>query len=51
MADFNLPGHCLADLKAIILEQVKFNDEIYRLEREKYLINKFNTIHQGLNKE
>ena len=48
---FNLPGHCLADLKSIILEQVKYNDEGYRLEREKYLINKFNTFHQGLNKE
>ena len=27
------------------------NDKTYRLEREKYLINKFNTYYEGLNKE
>ena len=48
---FNLPGHCLANLQATVLEQVKFNDETYRIEREKYLINKFNTYYNGLNKE
>ena len=26
-AHFNLPGHCLANMKATILEQVKYNDE------------------------
>ena len=48
---FNLPGHCLADLKTTILEQVKHNNDIYRIEREKYMINKFGTYYNGLNKE
>ena len=48
---FNQPGHCLANMKTIILEQVKTNDKSYRLEREKYFINKFNTYYEGLNKE
>ena len=30
--ELNLPGHYLADLKAILLEQVKYNDEVYRLD-------------------
>ena len=48
---FNLPGHSLADLQLIILEQVKKEDETYRKEREKYFINKFNTFYGGLNRE
>ena len=50
-AHFNLPGHSLADMKFTILEQVRYNDEAYRKERESYHINKFNTYHQGLNRE
>ena len=50
-AHFNLPGHCLANMRTTIIEQVKLNDKTYRLEREKYLINKFNTYYEGLNKE
>ena len=37
-AHFNLPGHSLAHLKITILEQVKFNNEEYRREREKSII-------------
>ena len=48
---FNLPGHSLADLKLTILEQVKYQDEDYRKEREIYFINKFNTFYQGINRE
>ena len=48
---FNLPGHSLADLKFTILEQVKYQDEDYRREREFYFINKFNTFYQGINRE
>ena len=48
---FNLPGHSLANVKITILEQVKKLDIMYRKEREKYFINKFNTYHQGLNRE
>ena len=50
-AHFNLPGHSLADLSIIILEQTKSSDPEYRMEREKYFIKKFNTFNEGLNKE
>ena len=50
-AHFNLPGHSLADMKFTVLEQVKYNDEQYRRERESYHINKFNTFYHGLNRE
>ena len=50
-AHFNLPGHSLADLKATILEQVKYNDEEYSKERESYHIRIFNTYYNGLNRQ
>ena len=48
---FNLPGHSLADLTMVILEKVRSQDELYRKEREKYFIRKFNTYYGGLNKQ
>ncbi len=50
-AHYNLPGHSLADMRVTILEQVKYNDQFYREEREQYCINKFDTFHNGLNRE
>jgi hypothetical protein len=50
-AHFNLPGHSLANLKLIILEQVNINDQDYRKEREHFYIRKFNTYHNGINKQ
>ena len=50
-AHFNLPGHNLANLSVIILEQVKNKSDAYRKEREKYLISKFNTYYKGLNRQ
>ena len=50
-AHFNLPGHSLANMKFTVIEQVKFNSEPYRREREFYHINKFNTFYRGLNRE
>ena len=50
-AHFNLPGHSLSDLKIIILEQVKIRSVLYKKEREKYFINKFNTLYEGLNRQ
>ena len=47
----NLPGHSLAKMKITIIELVKKNDIMYRKEREKYFINKFNSYYQGLNRE
>ena len=48
---FNLPGHSLADLNMVILEKVRSQDDLYRKEREKYFIRKFNTYYRGLNKQ
>ena len=48
---FNLPGHSLANMKITLLEKVKVNNDLYRKERETYLINKFNTHYQGLNRQ
>ena len=48
---FNSPGHSLSDLSITILERVKTNDDLYRKEREKYHIRKFNTYYKGLNKQ
>ena len=50
-AHFNLPGHSVSDLSVTVLERVKRNDTMYRKEREKYLINKFNTFYKGINKQ
>ena len=48
---FNMPGHNLSDLTVTILERVKSNDDLYRKEREKYFIRKFNTYYRGLNRQ
>ena len=50
-AHFNLPGHSLANMKFTVIEQVKYNNEAYRKERETYHINQFNTFYQGINRE
>ncbi len=47
---FNLPGHSISDMKFSIVEKVKMNDQLYRKEREKYHINKFNTLYNGMNR-
>ena len=48
---FNLPGHSLSDRTLTVLEIVKSSDDVYRKEREKYFIRKFNTYYKGLNKQ
>ena len=48
---FNLPGHSVSDMTVTILEKVKSDDDMYRKEREKYFIRKFNTFYKGLNKQ
>ena len=47
---FNLPGHDESNMTVLVLERVKKNDELYRKEREKYLIRKFNTFFKGINR-
>ena len=48
---YNSPGHSVSDLSVTILEKVKKNCELYRKERERYLINKFNTYYKGINRQ
>ena len=48
---FNQPGHDISDMTVMVLEKVKKSDEIYRKQREKYLINKFNTFRNGMNQQ
>ena len=48
---FNLPGHSLSDLTVTILEKVRSNDDLYRRERERYFMRKFNTYYKGLNRQ
>ena len=49
-AHFNLRGHCVSDMSVVILEKIRSTDKAFRKEREKKLINKFNTGYRGLNK-
>ena len=46
---FNSPGHTISNMTIIILEKVKVSDTLYRKEREKYLIRKFNSYYNGMN--
>ena len=50
-AHFNQPGHDLSHLTVTVLEQMKNKDTLYRKEREKYFVNKFNTLYKGMNKQ
>ena len=47
---FNLPGHNSENITITIIEKVKYNNEDYRLEREKFHIRSFNTYYNGLNR-
>ena len=48
---FNMPGHSWKNMQFIILEKVLQNDKTYREEREKYLIQKFGTYRNGMNRQ
>ena len=47
---FNKPGHSIANMKFVVLEQTKNSDDLYRKERETFFINKFRTYHNGINR-
>ena len=47
---FTSKGHQLSDMVITILEQISSTDPLYRKERERYLIRKFNSYNNGLNK-
>ena len=46
---FNSPGHSVSDLTITALEHVELNEIEVLVERERFFINKFNTIDEGLN--
>ena len=46
---YNQPGHSASNMTVTILEKVKSTDWQYRKEREKYLIQKFNSFYSGVN--
>ena len=50
-AHFTSPGHNVSNITITILEQVKFKNEAYRKQREKYFIKKFNTLYEGMNRQ
>ena len=50
-AHFSQPGHSLADLRITVLENTRGKTTEYRREREHYYIRRFNTFHEGLNKQ
>ena len=47
---FNKKGHSSDNVTITILEKVKKMDTQYRKEREKFLIRKFNTYYNGINR-
>ena len=47
---FNTPGHSVSDISFRVLEQARSWDPVYRKEREKYHIRKFNSYYSGLNR-
>ena len=48
---FNQPGHTQSHLAGLVLEHVKILDPFVLKAREFYLIQKFDTYNNGLNKE
>ena len=50
-AHFNLPGHSIDNFSVTILEIPKKNDILYRKERERFHIRRFNSCRDGMNKQ
>ena len=48
---FNLPGHSLTNLYITVIKQTARKKTEYRKERESYLIRKFDTFYNGLNRQ
>ena len=48
---FNLPGHSKNNMEFTIVEKVGSMDPLYGREREKLHIRKFNSFHDGINRE
>ena len=50
-AHFTSPRYNVSNITITVLEQVKFKNEAYRKQREKYFINKFNSLYEDLNRQ
>ena len=48
---FNLKGHNHSDMKISIIEKLHSNSDLYRKQREKMFIAKFNTRYKGMNQK
>ena len=48
---FNLPGHSIDNITITVIEKVRKDDILYRREREKFYIRKFNTYYNGMNRQ
>ena len=47
---FNEPGHSVSDMTLTVLEKIFNLNPLYRKQREKMWINRFNTKYKGLNR-
>ena len=47
---FNTKGHSVADMEITVLEKIFSQDPMFRKQREKFYIQKFNTRYKGLNR-
>lgn len=43
-------GHDISNMQFTIIDKVNKNDQTYRIEKEKFFIDKFNTFHAGINR-
>ena len=48
---FNLPGNSLAGLRVTAIEHTTGRSHAYRKERKHYLIRRFDTFYNGMNKQ
>ena len=46
---FNLPGHSISNMRALIIEHCKGKTDMYRKIRELFYIQKLETCHKGMN--
>ena len=47
---FNTKGHSVADMEITVIQKIFSQDPMFRKQREKFYIQKFNTRYKGLNR-
>ena len=48
---FNMKGHQISDMEISIIEKLHNKSDMFRKQREKMFIEKFNTKHRGMNQK